>query len=64
MIVRIVGEDEYDVPDDALERLNPGGHAVILAIRAADEEAFGRPWPTCTPASTSLGTLPPVETFS
>ncbi len=40
MIVRILGEGQYDVSDDALDRLNQLDSAVEAAVEAADEEAF------------------------
>jgi hypothetical protein len=40
MIVRILGEGQYDVSDDALDRLNQLDSAVEAAVDAADEEAF------------------------
>jgi hypothetical protein len=41
MIVRILGEGQYDVSDDALDRLNELDAAVERAVEASDEEAFG-----------------------
>lgn len=40
MIARILGEGQYDVPDDALDRLNELDSAVEAAIEAGDEDAF------------------------
>jgi len=40
MIVRILGEGQYDVSDDALDRLNQLDSAVEAAVEAADEAAF------------------------
>lgn len=40
MIVRILGEGQYDVPDDALDRLNELDAAVEAAVDAGDESAF------------------------
>jgi hypothetical protein len=40
MIVRILGEGQYDVSDDALDRLNQLDSAVEAAVEAADEVAF------------------------
>ena len=46
MIVRILGEGQYDVSDDALDRLNQLDADVEAAVEAAieggDEEAFGQ----------------------
>ena len=40
MIVRILGEGQYDVPDDALTRLNELDSAVEAAVESGDEQAF------------------------
>jgi hypothetical protein len=40
MIVRILGEGQYDVSDDSLDRLNVLDSAVEAAVAASDEEAF------------------------
>ncbi len=40
MIVRILGEGQYDVADAALDRLNALDAAVETAIEASDEAAF------------------------
>jgi len=41
MIVRILGEGQYDVSDEALDRLNQLDSAVETAVEVGDEEAFG-----------------------
>ncbi len=40
LIVRILGEGQYDVADSALDRLNELDGAVETAIAAGDEAAF------------------------
>ncbi|ANH39052.1 hypothetical protein I601_2636 [Nocardioides dokdonensis FR1436] len=40
MIVRILGEGQVDVPDEALERLNELDATVEQAVEAGDEVAF------------------------
>jgi len=40
MIVRILGEGQYDVAEDALERLNQYDSAVEAAVEAGDPKAF------------------------
>ena len=40
MIVRILGEGQYDVSDEALAALNTLDSAVETAVEAGDEEAF------------------------
>ena len=41
MIVRIMSEGQFDVADDALDRLNGLDDADEAAVAAHDEEAFG-----------------------
>lgn len=40
MIVRILGEGQYDVSDDALDRLNQLDAEVERTLEAGEEEAF------------------------
>ncbi|MEP9381021.1 PspA-associated protein PspAA [Nocardioides cheoyonin] len=40
MIIRILGEGQYDVADSALDRLNDLDAGVESAVGAGDEEAF------------------------
>jgi len=40
MIVRILGEGQYDVSDDAVDRLNDFDGAVEAALDAGNEPAF------------------------
>ncbi|MEI2809185.1 MAG: hypothetical protein V9F00_02910 [Nocardioides sp.] len=40
MIVRVLGEGQYDVSDDAADRLNQLDEAVEAAVEAGDEPAF------------------------
>ena len=40
MIIRILGEGQYDVSDEALDRLNQLDSAVETAVEAGDEQAF------------------------
>jgi hypothetical protein len=40
MIVRISGEDQYRLPDDALARVNELDNAVVTAVDAGDEAGF------------------------
>lgn len=42
MIVRILAEGQYDVSDDALDRLNQLDSAVEEAIESGDEAAFAQ----------------------
>ena len=40
MIIRILGEGQYDVADHALDRLNELDSALDAAVEAGDEAAF------------------------
>ncbi len=40
MIVRILGEGQYDVSDEALDRLNELDSAVERAVESGDDQAF------------------------
>lgn len=42
MIVRVLGDDQYDVPDDALDRLNELDTAVEQAVEAGDRAVFAQ----------------------
>ena len=42
MIVRILGEGQYDVPDDKLDTLNELDAAVEGSVEAGDTESFDR----------------------
>jgi hypothetical protein len=42
MIVRILGEGQLDLPDDALEDLNRRDDELVAAIDANDDDAFDR----------------------
>jgi hypothetical protein len=40
MIVRILNEDQYELPDDLLARLNELDNACVAAVEAGDEATF------------------------
>lgn len=42
MIVRILGEGQFDVPDAALDELNERDEALVSAVESGDTEAFTR----------------------
>lgn len=42
MIIRILGEGQFDVPDEALDHLNGLDEAVEASVEAGDEAAFTR----------------------
>jgi PspA-Associated protein len=41
MILRILGEGQYDVPDDAVDELNELDGQLESAIEQGDDDAFG-----------------------
>ncbi|MGH3366167.1 MAG: PspA-associated protein PspAA [Nocardioidaceae bacterium] len=40
MIVRILGEGQFDVPDTALDELNELDEALVTAVESGDTDAF------------------------
>ena len=44
MIVRIVGEDQYRLPDADAERLNELDNQAVAAVEQGDEAAFTELW--------------------
>lgn len=42
MIVRILGEGQFDVPDAALAELNAADEALVAAVETGNQEAFDR----------------------
>lgn len=40
MIVRILGEGQFDVPDAALDELNELDEALVIAVESGDADAF------------------------
>ena len=42
MIVRILGEGQFDVPDEKLDTLNELDRALEAAVEAGDVDSFGR----------------------
>jgi hypothetical protein len=42
LIIRILGEGQFDVPDESLETLNSLDDAVEEAVEAGDHEAFSK----------------------
>ena len=61
MIVRILGEGQFDLPDDALDRLNQVDDALVTAIGAEDEEAFRACLAGLHLAVHELGTAVPAD---
>jgi hypothetical protein len=63
MIVRILGEGQYDVSDDAVDRLNELDAAVESAIDAGDEEAFASALATLLDGVRTAGVPHDAETL-
>lgn len=63
MIIRILGEGQYDVADHALDRLNELDTAVEAAVDAGDEQAFGRALATLLDGVRSVGVAHPVDSL-
>ena len=61
MIVRILGEGQYDVPDDVVSRLNELDAAVEAAVEAGDEAAFGAALDALLDAVRSAGSPHPAD---
>jgi hypothetical protein len=56
MIVRISGEDQYRLPDSDADRVSELESAVIAAVEACDEAAFGERFPALLGYVRSRGT--------
>ncbi|MEZ5092273.1 hypothetical protein [Nocardioides sp.] len=63
MIVRILGEGQFDVPDDALSALNEHDGAVESAIGSGDEAAFEAALGALLDAVRSVGTTHQVDSL-
>ena len=63
MIVRILGEGQYDVADDALDELNRLDGAVEAAVDAGDEAAFGPALAALLDGVRSVGTAHAVDSL-
>jgi len=61
MIVRILGEGQFDVPEDALGRLNQADDTLVAAIEAGDEAGFRRCLTHLHAEIHELGTPLPVD---
>ena len=63
MIVRILGEGQWDVADGDLPRLNELDAGVEAAVEAGDTEAFGRSLAALLDGVRSHGTLHPADSL-
>ena len=63
MIVRILGEGQYDVADDALDRLNELDSAVESAVQSGDEATFRPALEALLEGVRSLGRAHPADSL-
>lgn len=63
MIVRVLGDDQYDVPDDALDRLNELDTAVEQAVEAGDRDVFAQALEALIAGVHELGTHHPEDSL-
>ena len=63
MIIRILGEGQYDVADGALERLNELDATLEAAIDAGDEAAFGTALTELLAGVRAVGTEHPADSL-
>jgi hypothetical protein len=63
VIVRILGEGQYDVSDDALDRLNQLDAAVETAVESDDDEAFGEALAALLDGVRTIGVQHDVESL-
>ncbi len=63
MIVRILGEGQYDVPDDVADALNEHDAAVEAAVEAGDQAAFASALAGLLGVVRMSGTLHAVESL-
>lgn len=63
MIVRILGEGQYDVSDDAADRLNQLDSAVEASIESHDEPAFAQALAALLDGVRTIGTPHAAESL-
>ncbi len=63
MIVRILGEGQYDVSESALDRLNELDRAVETAVEAGDDAAFARALATLLDGVRTVGVAHEVDSL-
>jgi hypothetical protein len=61
MIVRILAEGQYDVPEDALDRLNELDAEVERAVEAGDTDRFGTVLAALLDGVRAVGTPHPAD---
>ncbi|MDP8988000.1 MAG: hypothetical protein M3N11_06590 [Actinomycetota bacterium] len=63
MIVRILTEGQYDVPDDQLAELNDIDERVSAAVQTGDEEAFAAAMDQLLGAVVAAGAPVPLDSL-
>ena len=63
MIIRILGEGQYDVAEDALDGLNELDSSLEAAVESGDESAFATALTVLLDAVRSIGTAHPVDSL-
>lgn len=63
MIIRILGEGQYDVSDDAMDGLNELDAAVEAAVESGDETAFTTALSALLEGVRSAGTAHPLDSL-
>lgn len=63
MIVRILGEGQFDVADESMDRLNELDAAVESAVEAGDEAAFTTALAQLLDGVRSVGTAHPADSL-
>ena len=63
MIIRILGEGQYDVAEDALDGLNELDSTLEAAVESGDESAFATALAALLDAVRSVGTAHPVDSL-
>lgn len=61
MIVRVLGEGQFDVPDDGLDELNELDGQLVAAIDARDNEKFARALQSLLDGVRSIGAPVPDD---
>lgn len=63
MIIRILGEGQYDVADAAIDRLNELDAAVEAAVESSDEAAFATALSALLDGVRTVGVPHPVDSL-
>ncbi len=61
MIVRILGEGQFEIPDTALAELNEADEALVVAIATGDQEGFDRDLARLYEGVHRVGTAVPAD---